>query len=229
MHRINIYSLIVLIIAAACLVLYLASGLLASKSKARQNDIGIALVGLCTLAVALFHANPIACNCFVLSLALVAGMLLSRTIGSMGAFSASLIAASVADLLSTLIGPTKWLVDQTQNPQHFAQFHGVAILQYLTLSIRLRGYLVPVIGFGDLLFFALCAFVTRRFGWPRVAVFFVPLAGILAALGVALVIVRPVPAIPFIAAAVIGYVYAASPRKCPPVGASALKPGRSVL
>ena len=229
MHRIYIYTLIVLVIGAGCLVLYWGSRLLAPMSKARQNRTGIVLVGLCTLALAFFHTNLVASNCFVLSLALIAGMLMSRTIRSMGALKTLLIVASAADLVSTQMGPTKWFLEQAQNPQHVAQLHGVAILQYLALSVRLKGYLVPVIGFGDLLFFTVCAFATSRFGWPRAAVFSVPLVGILAALSAALVFVRLVPAIPFIAAAVIGYAYAASPRESLPAKTSALKPDRCAL
>jgi hypothetical protein len=229
MHRIYIYALFGLVIAAGCLVLYWGSRLLAPMSKARQNHTGIVLVGLCTLAFAFFHTNLAASNSFVLLLALIAGMLMSRSIPSMGALKTFLIVASAADLVSTQMGPTKWFLEQAQNPQHIAQLHGVAILQYLALSIRLKGYLVPVIGFGDLLFFTVCAFSTSRFGWPRAAVFSVPLVGILAALGAALALVRLVPAIPFIAATVIVYEPVGSLRESLPAKTSALKPDRCAL
>ncbi|MGD0787946.1 MAG: hypothetical protein ABR898_08165 [Terracidiphilus sp.] len=229
MYRIHIYTLFVLVVAAGCLALYWASRLLASMGKARQTRIGIVLVGLCALAIALFHTSLAASNCLVLALALIAGMLMSRTIRSIGALKTFLIVASVADLVSTHLGPTKWFLEQAQNPQHLGQLRGVAILQYLALSIRLKGYLVPVIGFGDLLFFTVCAFATSRFGWPRGAVFAAPLAGILAALGLALVFNRPMPAIPFIAGAVIGYACAASLRESLPAQGSVLKPDRCAL
>ncbi len=229
MYRIHIYTLFVIVVAAGCLAIYWASRLLAPLSKAIQNRIGIVSAGLCALALAFRHTSLAASNCLVLSLALVAGMLMSRTIRSMGALKTFLIVASVADLVSTQLGPTKWFLEQAQNPQHLGQLHGVAILQYLALSIWLKGYLVPVIGFGDLLFFTVCAFATSRFGWPEVAVFAVPLAGILAALGLALVFNRPMPAIPFIAGAVIGYAYAASLCERLPAKSSALKPDHCAL
>ena len=229
MNRFYVYSLIVAVIAAGCLVMYLASRLLTPIGKARQNQIGLALVGLSVLAIAFFHTNLVASNCFVLSLALCVGMLISRMIGSNGALTSFLISASIADLISTQMGATKWLVDQAQNPQHLAQLHGVVILQYLALSIRMKGYLVPVIGFGDLMFFALCAFVASRFSWPKAAIFAVPFAGILAALGMALASGRLIPAIPLIAATVIAYTYMRSPGKRLPVTTAALKQNSCAL
>jgi hypothetical protein len=86
-------------------------------------------------------------DCFVLAAALVAGTLLSRQTGSVSAFSTILIVAAIVDLISTHAGPSRWLVTQAQHVR------GATVLQFLAISLRLKGSVVPVIGVGDLMFF----------------------------------------------------------------------------
>lgn len=83
----------------------------------------------------------------------------------------------------------------------------MALFQFLAVSFRLKGTLVPVIGVADLMFFTVCVCVTRRSGWPETPAWVVPLIGISSALGVGL-FVGLTPALPFLAAAVVLYAYA---------------------
>jgi hypothetical protein len=195
-HRVFVYALLILVVAGSCLIEYWGAKLLGSFPASRQNRIGIAVLGICALALAVFRTKVVVTDCCVLAAALVAGTLLSRQIGSIGALSAVLIVAAIADLISTHAGPSRWLVDQAQHAR------GATVIQFLAVSLRLKGSVVPVIGVGDLMFFTVVVSVARRLGWPETRAFVVPLAGILSALGVGLV-VGFTPALPFLAGAVL--------------------------
>jgi membrane-associated HD superfamily phosphohydrolase len=192
--------LLTLVVAGSCLVEYCGARWFSSFSASRQNRIAIAMLGVCALALAVFRTNMVATDCFVLVVALVAGMLLSRQIGSVGALTAMLIVAAVADLVSTHAGPSRWLVAHAQHGR------GAIVLQLLAISLRWKGQFVGVIGASDLMFFATVVSVVRRLGWPETAALVVPLAGILSALAVGL-FAGFTPALPFLAGAVWLYSY----------------------
>jgi hypothetical protein len=140
-------------------------------------------------------------NCFVLVTALVAGMLLSWYIGSVRALSTLLIVAAIVDLISTHAGLSRWLVDQAQHAR------GVAPLQFLAVSLRLKEKLIAVIGVSDLMFFTTCVSAARRLGWPETPALVVPLVALLSALGVGL-FAGFTPGLPFLAVAMLLYAYA---------------------
>lgn len=204
MHRTFIYLLLTFVVAASCLLEYWGARLLALLSTAKQNRIGFLLIAFCILALTAFPTNFVVTNCFVLAVGLFAGMLLGRLFGSVSALVSFLTAAAIVDIISMHAGPTRWIASQAQHPHH-----GLALLQFLAVSFRLRGELVGVIGVGDLMFFTVCVSVMRRLGWPETAALVVPLLGILSALGVGL-ITGLTPALPFLAVAVILYAYASS-------------------
>ena len=197
-NRAFIYSLLTVTVAGSCLLEYWGTRWFGPYPASKQNRIAIAMLGICALALVVFRTNIVASNCFVLAAALAAGTLLSRQIGSIGALSTMLMVAAIADLLSAHAGPSRWLVDQAQ------QARGVTVLQFLTISLRLRERLVPVIGVGDLMFFTTVVSVVRRLGWPETPALVVPLTGILSALGVGLW-AGFTPALPFLAGAVWWY------------------------
>ncbi len=202
MTRAFIYLLVALVVASSCFVEYGAVRLFSSVSLYKQNRIGIVFLALCSMSLVVFPGSIVATNCFVLAVALVAGALLGRQVGSVGALSTMLIVAAIVDLISVHAGPSRWLVDQAQNA------HGVRLLQFLAISIHLKGRLVPVIGVGDLMFFTAVVSVVRRLGWSETAALVVPLAGILAALGVGIA-TGFTAALPFLAGAVFLYAYRA--------------------
>jgi hypothetical protein len=199
-NRAFIYSLLTLTVAGSCVLEYWGTRLFSFFPPARQNRVAVTMLALSALALAVAPANIVATNCFVLAAALVAGTLLSRQIGSVGALSTMLIVAAIVDVISAHAGPSRWLVDQAQHAR------GATVLQFLAISLRLKERLVPVIGVGDLMFFATVVSVVRRLGWSETAALLVPLAGILAALGLGL-FAGFTPALPFLAGAVLLYAY----------------------
>ena len=198
MNRAFIYTLLTATVACSCLLQYWGVRLFSSFTVSRQNRIAVVTLGLCTLALSVFRTNFVATNCFVLATALVAGTLLSRRLGSIGALSTMLVVAAIVDLISAWAGPSRWLVNQAQ------QAHGLALLQFLVISLRVKEKLVPVIGVGDLMFFTAVVSVVRRLGWPEIPALTVPLAGILSALAVGF-FAGFTPALPFLAASVLLY------------------------
>ncbi len=201
MYRAYICLLLALVVAASCLLQYWGARLLASLASSRQNRVAIASLSLGALALAVFRDNLVVTNWLVLSAALFAGTLLSRQIRSMGALVTFLTVGAIADLISTQVGPSRWLANAAQHA------NGLALIHFLAVSIRLKGKLVPVIGVSDLMFFTVCAGTLRGLGRPETPVLLVPLVGILSALGVGL-FAGFTPALPFLAAAVILYAYA---------------------
>jgi hypothetical protein len=199
-NRALVYALLILVVAGSCLIEYCGVRLFSYFPASRQNRIATAALGICALALAVFRGNIVATNLFVLAAALTGGTLLSRQIGSFGALSTMLIVAAIVDLISAHAGPSRWLVDQAQNAR------GATVLQFLVISLRFKQRLVPVIGVGDLMFFATVVSVVRRLGWSETPAFAVPLAGILAALGVGL-LTGFTPALPFLAGVVSFYAW----------------------
>jgi hypothetical protein len=207
MDRALVYTLLVLTVVGSCLIEYSGVRLLSSLPARKQTRAAFGVFGACVLALALFGSKIVVTDCLVLAGALAAGALLSRQIGSLGALSTMLIVAAIVDLISAHAGPSRWLVNQAQ------QARGVPALQFLAVSLELKGRLVPVIGVGDLMFFAAVVSVVRRLGWSEASAFAAPLAGILAALGVGL-FTGFTPALPFLAVAVLVSGYALnSPRR----------------
>jgi hypothetical protein len=199
-NRAFIYLLLTLAVAGSCLLEYWGTRLFSSFSASKQNRVAITVLGVCVLALAVFRGNIVATNCFVLVVGLIAGTLLSRQIGSIGALSAMLIAAAIVDVISVYAGPSRWLVEQAQHAR------GISVLQFLVISLRLKGRLVGVIGVGDLMLFTTVVSVVRRLGWTETSAFLVPAAGILSALGVGL-FAGFTPGLPFLAGAVLLYAY----------------------
>ena len=207
-NRAFVYSLLTLVVAGSCLLEYWGTRLLSPLSASKQNRIAITVLGICALALAVFRANIVGTNCFVLAAALVAGTLLSR-IGSAGSLSTMLIVAAIVDLISSHAGPSRWLIDQAQHAR------GVTVLQFLAISLRLKERFVPVIGVSDLMFFTASVSVVRRLGWPETSALMVPLVALLSALGVGL-FAGFTPALPFLAAAVLLYAYGSNALKHEP-------------
>jgi hypothetical protein len=161
MHLAFIYLLLVLVVAGSCLLQYCGARWLASLAISKQNRVAIVSLALCALVLAIFRANMVATNCCVLTVALFAGTLLSRQIRSAGALATLLAAGAIADLISTQVGPSRWLASQAQHAS------GLALIQFLAVSIQLKGKLVPVIGVSDLMFFTVCVSAVRSLGWPE--------------------------------------------------------------
>lgn len=204
MHRTLIYSLLTSVVVVSCLLEYWGARLLASLSVVKQKRIVLFSMVSCVVMLVVFPTNFVVTDCFVLAGSLFAGFLLGRQIRSNSALVAFLSTAAIVDVISTYAGPTRWIVNHAQQP-----YHTIVPLQILSVSFRLKGELIGVIGVGDLLLFTVCVSVGRRLGWPETAALLVPLLGILSALGVGL-FAGVTPTLPLLAAAVIAYTYASA-------------------
>lgn len=195
-------------VVVSCLLEHWAARFLSSLSRSRQNLV-LAFSFLGALALATFQTNVATTNCLVLVTALAAGILLSRTVGSVGALVTLLVVAGVVDFVSAQAGPSRWIVAQAR------QARGVPLLQFLAVSIPLKGKIVPVIGVGDLMFFTVCVAALTRAGWTGAQALAAPLAGLLTALAVGLW-AGFTPALPFVAAAVMLGARAVRPTRLEP-------------
>ena len=198
-HRAFIYSVLAAVIVGGCLVEYGGARGLARLPQRKRVLVAGAIAGSCALGAAVFRGSLLASNCLIFAAALFVAALLAPSLRSARALMAFLVAGAVADLLSTYIGPTRWVV------RSWIHGSGLTAMRFLAVTVPLAGKPIPVIGVGDMLFFAVCVLVARRLGWPEVPVFLVPLAAYLAALCVGL-LVGLTPALPFLAVGVFAYV-----------------------
>lgn len=134
-------------------------------------------------------------NTLVLAAAVVGGAKIGSLFSSRSALIAGSVAASVADIVSFTIGPTRWL------------FEGIDLerwgrINYLMISMPWGHRLVPVMGVGDLLFVAVFYHAMRHLGVPRWLCLAAPLAGLTVALAVGLRLSGAF-GIPFMTAAVL--------------------------
>jgi hypothetical protein len=85
--------------------------------------------------------------------------------------------------------------------------------------MTLGNHVYAVVGIGDLVLLTACSIAIRNCRYPVWAAFALPLSGILGAQLLALS-VGPLPALPFLAAAVLGYQYLAkdAPRRARTIG-----------
>jgi hypothetical protein len=206
MDRTLLDSILVATVAGSCLVEYYGTRLVGRLTSPTRRRVAVVALAAWTPALAAFPASVVLTDVLVLALSLAAGMALSRQIGSAGALSTMLAVAAIVDLISIRAGPSRWLIEQLQHG------HAGTLIQFLAVSLRLHGRLVPVIGISDLMFFTAIVAVGRRLAWPEAAVLGVPLAGLLSALAVGLWS-DFTPALPFLAVAVFLYSRALPPAR----------------
>jgi hypothetical protein len=184
--------------AAACE--FAAVSFLARSNKAQsQWAIAVALAVYVTLLITR-PASLVASNLAVFAVSAVAAVFLGRGLRAERAIVAFSIAASIGDIVSFTLGPTRRLLRDA------ARGTG-SLLSYLTLSIPLGKQVVPVIGIGDLLILGVLFVALGQIGTAAQIRFAVPTAGLLIALGVGL-IAGGAFGIPFMASAVVVYFYA---------------------
>lgn len=138
--------------------------------------------------------NLLASNALVLAAGASAGIWLGRFLRSELSLLAFTYAAAVVDLASVMFGPTRWLIESKARG-------GVSPLRYLAVCAHAGGKLLAVIGAGDVLLVAAIARAMAGLGYRLQTVLLVALAGMLSATLVGLAW-RPMPGIPFLAAAV---------------------------
>lgn len=135
-------------------------------------------------------------DALVFGAAVMAATLIARGIGSAGALVAFAITAGIADFVSFSFGVTKMILAANRS--------GGGLLRYLAISVPLPdGRIAPIVGIGDLIILGVLMAVMRKLGWGRASLL-VPAGGLAAALAVGLA-VGGIYAVPFMAAAVVGY------------------------
>jgi hypothetical protein len=174
------FGLFGLLILLACALVSVAASYVASYDGHRRNAWIWAWIGLHVALLALHPSSLILSNALVLGSAIGGGVLIYRTVPTPGALMALAVAASVADIISFTVGPTRWLLD----PASGELWEG---LPYLTVSLPMAERTVPVIGIGDLLLFAGFFLGLRRLGPGRIVSFTTLACGLLVALWVGLI------------------------------------------
>ncbi len=179
-------------------------------SAARKLTAALALILLVVTGTAtlLIRDSLLATDLLVGSLALCLGMLVGQWIRSRTALAIFVVTAAVGDLTSFFAGPTRSLIGGSARA-----------LRYLAICMTLGNHVYAVVGIGDLVLLTACSIAIRNCRYPEWAAFALPLSGILGALLLALS-VGPLPALPFLAAAVLGYQYLAkdAPRRARTIG-----------
>jgi hypothetical protein len=146
----------------------------------------------------------------VLALALVVGCIIGAALRSGVAVVAFCAAAAAADLVSFSGGFTRAISDAFRDGKS-------GILMHLSISFPVAGAVRPIVGIGDLVVATALFVALMRIGYGLWASFAVPLAGMILALGVGL-LVGGAPALPFIAAVTGAYVLTRRPKtSSPPV------------
>jgi hypothetical protein len=172
-----------------------SAGRLAQRFPSRR---GILAVGLLFLYVAalLLRPNPWVLIDLSVLLGAVGGVLLIEPgFREPRAVLVFLIVAAVVDLVSMSGGLSRMIV--TRYRQGTSD-----LLLYLTLVIPVRGRVVPIVGFGDLLVGGVAATALIRLGFGSLTVMTTLAAGLVAALAYGLWR-GGAPALPFIAVAVL--------------------------
>lgn len=192
--------------AGACLAMYAGARLLAVVPTRRLTCAALIAAALFGLFVAARYSNLVLSDFLVAGIGLIGGVLIGRQISSPGVLALAVACAAGADCLSFLFGPTHFAMRQ------MAGVGGSPLMAYLSISVPIDTRLYSVIGLGDLWIFTACVASTRRLGWSERTALVVPLVGILAAVAAALWL-GPLPALPFLAASVLGYLGLARRRR----------------
>jgi len=197
MIQIRVVLLIVASVVAVALLEF-AGVALASRLPRRQSWIlGSSILVIYAGLLCWRPPELLVSNSIVMVVAVVAGCLLGGSLTSVPAIRYFSVAASIGDMVSFTLGPTRVLLDR------FGGQSG-SVVQYLTVGLFFRHRLIPMIGIGDLIFLGAYMVALRTLGHAGLVQVLVPLAGLLGALFVGL-LVGGVFGIPFMAVAVVGY------------------------
>ncbi|OYV93017.1 MAG: hypothetical protein B7Z68_09185 [Acidobacteria bacterium 21-70-11] len=160
---------------------------------------GLAAVALALYAVCLWRSPQswVVSDTLVLSVAVLAGGLLSLSLASDAAVVAFLTVGAVVDAFSSTLGLTAALLKSyVAGKSH--------LLEVLSISAPFDGKVIPIVGISDLFFLGVVFSALGRFGHRRAASFLVPTGGLVLALAVAF-LTNFVAALPEVALVTIVY------------------------
>lgn len=204
---------------AAVLLVFAGAETVRGVSKLALGVCAGVAVGALALECWLKPANWLLDDAIVIAVAVLAGGVVGRWLAAEGALISFLVAGAVADAVSTTSGVTARLI------QHYA-IGTSSLLQHLSIAVPRHGKLLAVVGVTDLFFAGVLMFALAGLGHPRTARLWVPMAGLVLALAVAL-LTGFAAALPALALVTIGYLLVrrrrAKHRREPPVGDARLR------
>jgi len=189
---------LLLIFSLVLLAAAVEYGVVAYTRRLRRNVLWLLLLLILVLYGLLLYFRPsnlLLSNAIVLAVTTIGGTLIGIGITTRGAVVSFSIAASLADIMSFTVGPTRILQDR---------FGGAinSLITYLTLTITVRGHVAPLIGIGDLMILSAYFVALRELGYSPWIAFGAPVIGVIVALLVGLVFGGAF-GIPFMAVAVV--------------------------
>ncbi len=187
-----------LVTTLSCVALYAGARATAAVRTGRFVSTGVVTLAALALSLAANPANLIVSDLLVVMMGLLGGVLIGRHIVTRKVLAVAVTCAAAADCASFFFGPTHFVMRQA------AGIGAEPLIAYLSVSVPIHAHLYSVIGLGDLWIFTACVSAALKLGWPRQAALLVPLAGILAAVAAG-TIFGALPALPFLAAAVLVY------------------------
>ena len=194
-------SLIVIAIAV-CLVsaavLFMATGITNRFRLVHHITLTLVSLGLYSAVILALPTNSLITNASVLLVAVSVGSLLGVVFINPSALVPFCITAAMVDIISSQIGITAKL-------SHDFQTGSSPLLRYLSLSFSVQERLRPIVGLSDLIVMTAIYFALRRAGSVGLLAFAAPVAGLLLALAVGL-LVGGIAALPFIAATTVAFV-----------------------
>ncbi len=184
------------IVGSAALMFAGAKALRPLPSRTRMLVTGLAVL---SYAAVLFWKPDLwfVSDTAVLAAGLTIGMLIGSSLGSGGAIVTFCVTVAIVDTVSFSGGFTKVIIESYAAGESHA-------LIFLTIAVPFEGAVRPIIGIGDLVILTALFSGFSRVGHGGWQPFVVPVAGLLLALGLGLV-VGFVPAMPFISATTIAY------------------------
>lgn len=148
------------------------------------------------VALLIWQPESLALSNFCLLIAVISiGNLIGSILKTRSSLITFTITASLVDILSFSGGLTQRILSD------YAQSKSL-LLQYLCISLRYEGGVLPVVGIGDLIIIAAIFRALSMLKYPSWQSFLIPLTGLMVALLVGLA-TGGIYAIPFISAAVI--------------------------
>ena len=202
MSTLALYALIFLTTGCSALMIFLGARVMLTIKRPQRIVLSILVLFLYSALLWFQPDNWFLSDVAVLAVAITIGSLVGISIASRPSRSALvvfLVTVALVDVISFSGGLTaKIIADYREGSS--------VLLQFLSVSIPLNLRVMPVVGLGDLVIMGCIYVVLIRLAYPLWESFFAPLFGLLLALIVGLII-GGVYALPFVAGAVIGYVF----------------------
>jgi hypothetical protein len=193
----TVYVAIVLATLLAAAATFAGARLVDSFKNRALAWATISALGLYLLLLFLQPHSLLVSDLSVLLVPLLLGAVLGRRIATPQALVSFVVAAAIVDFLSFSDGLTASIIEGYRSGENL-------FLQYLALSIPLRGDAVPVVGIGDLIILSTVFTAFKRMDVGGLLSFVAPAGGLMVALILGL-IGGGIYALPFIAAGVTAY------------------------